>query len=267
MLAAATPACARARHSASAAVVPAVCPAVSRTSKARARARAARARWDAPGRWQARTRARPRARRARRTASEAGRFSGGSVGAGACKACPRGLSSAAGTAAAAHCSCPAGSYRVPATLQTSGSCSMRPGSLEACPAAAAELGLCGAGATEDGISSDDRAARYLPPGCCASGGLKYNARAVGRACGSGLPCICGPFCAGCVSGRYTDQLGQSACKGSACPLGRFGPQGSTNSSTATCTACEAGRFSGDSVGAARARRARRASVRQLARQT
>eukprot|EP00937_MAST-01D_sp_MAST-1D-sp2_P002085 g2085.t1 len=139
--------------------------------------------------------------------------------------------------------CAAGTYSAPPTLQTSGSCSVRPDSLEACWAATKQLGLSGRP-----ISGP----RDNVPGCFAYLGTRpyYNTALDSTLlCSTRNQCICGPFCTDCVSGRYTDQLGQSACKGTACPLGQAGPLASTSSSTATCTPCDAGRYSGSAVGA------------------
>ena len=129
----------------------------------------------------------------------------------------------------------------------SGSCSALLSSLAACSSAAAELGLPDVTAVDDagdGGGDDDYSHSSEnvdePPGCyLLHGSLKYNAgRGNTGVCSSSAQCICGG-CAGCVPGRFADQQGQSACKGSACPLGRAGPLASTNPSTATCTACEA----------------------------
>eukprot|EP00937_MAST-01D_sp_MAST-1D-sp2_P007852 g7852.t1 len=173
-------------------------------------------------------------------ACEAGRFSGNSVGASVCLTCPRRTRSAVG---AADCLCVAGTYSVPPTLQASGgSCSVRPDSLAACSAAAAELGLSGKWS--------------------AAGAGSCIACEVGRA-GNATGATSDAMCTACEAGRFSgDLVGAGACQ--ACPRGKWSAAGAGScivcevgrasnatgaTSDAMCSACEAGRFSGDLVGA------------------
>eukprot|EP00937_MAST-01D_sp_MAST-1D-sp2_P008026 g8026.t1 len=138
----------------------------------------------------------------------AGHFSGNAPGAGECKKCPLGSTSVAGAADSVCRLCVKGWYRAPLTLRRSGSCSVRPRSLIACSAAAAELGLLDVTAENDGspvlVGFLQRATAQpdRPPGCYIHGGGLYydSGRENTGSCSNLNECVCGEIsCVKCVS--------------------------------------------------------------------
>eukprot|EP00937_MAST-01D_sp_MAST-1D-sp2_P001643 g1643.t1 len=161
----------------------------------------------------------------------------------ACHACPLGQWSAAG---AANCSCAAGTYRSPATLQTSGSCSVRPNSLAACSAAAAELGLEDVSAVDDGQSGGMYAAATASASCkdCPEG--RYSDQEAQTTLDACKACDAGRYqdqvrtaCTNCPPGKHQAAAGNTTCDGNACDAGTFHRDSQT--SPVTCTSCPAGK--------------------------
>jgi hypothetical protein len=147
-----------------------------------------------------------------------------SSGASSCLACPAGTASSAVGASTYSCAvCPVGTYGALAGASTCTACGA--GTF------AASTGLTACAACAAGT--------FLP-------GLGANSS---TAC---LPCAAGSFaqtagsttCAQCPSGSYTPSTGQSACAGTVCAAGLYGPAGRTTAAAATCTPCPVGTYAG-----------------------